>query len=308
MLEHLTRPLYYFEVHLLYASISAGAAWLLTSMRVGSATVKYWIWLAVSLNFILPAGALLDKALAPHLAWATPLGAIGQAAASFTHSPAASSALMVWLIGALFMLIRLSVRLVRERRASALGPARGPWTPDLVAHGIPIYLRPNLQAPAVHGLLHPRIVLPMEAASLLDVEELRAVLLHELTHARRRDNLLRLFHEVSLCLLWFHPLVWFAATRLALYRELSCDEAAVRGACGRQLVSALGKFAAPHSPVLMRASLSSFMSLRLSRLTCQSGAASTVANAGMVIAFAAAVAVCVFATVAHTACCFIAKV
>jgi len=27
---------------------------------------------------------------------------------------------------------------------------------------------------------------------------------------------------VSLCILWFHPLVWSIGVRLALYRELSC--------------------------------------------------------------------------------------
>jgi hypothetical protein len=32
---------------------------------------------ATSLNFMLPLGVLLDKALARHLAWASPLGIIG---------------------------------------------------------------------------------------------------------------------------------------------------------------------------------------------------------------------------------------
>ena len=57
MLEHITRGLYYFEVHLLFASIVGLVAWVLTSIRGGSATTKYWIWVVTMLNFFLPVGA-----------------------------------------------------------------------------------------------------------------------------------------------------------------------------------------------------------------------------------------------------------
>ena len=40
MHEHIARALYYFEVHLLYASIVGIAAWVLTSTERGSATTK----------------------------------------------------------------------------------------------------------------------------------------------------------------------------------------------------------------------------------------------------------------------------
>jgi len=74
MHEHITRALYYFEIHLLYASMVGLAAWALTSIRGGSATTKYWIWVATSLNFVLPVGAVADKLWASHLSWAAPLG------------------------------------------------------------------------------------------------------------------------------------------------------------------------------------------------------------------------------------------
>ena len=48
------------EIHLLYASIVWVAAWILTSIRGGSATTKYWIWVVTSLNFILPLSPVLD--------------------------------------------------------------------------------------------------------------------------------------------------------------------------------------------------------------------------------------------------------
>ena len=77
MHEEIARPLYYLGVHLLYASLVWLAAWLLTSIPRGSGTIKHWIWVATSLNFVLPMGAIVDKSLASHLGWASPLGVIG---------------------------------------------------------------------------------------------------------------------------------------------------------------------------------------------------------------------------------------
>ena len=52
-------------------------AWLLTSIRHGSATTKHWIWVATALNFGVPVAAFLDAFCAPHLSWARPLAIVG---------------------------------------------------------------------------------------------------------------------------------------------------------------------------------------------------------------------------------------
>ena len=100
---------------------------------------------------------------------------------------------------------------------------------------------------------------------LLTAPELEAVLLHEVTHARRRDNLIRLIHEIGVCALWFHPFVWLAGARLSLYRELSCDESVIRGERGGELVSALSKLANPAETLLLQAGASSYLA---DRVTC----------------------------------------
>ena len=110
--------------------------------------------------------------------------------------------------------------------------------------GIPIRLIDHAHCPSVGGVLRPYISLPRGIEKRLSARELDAVLIHELTHARRRDNLIHLLiHELVLCLLWFHPLVWATGARLGLYKELSCDECVIRSARGTDLVTALGKLA-----------------------------------------------------------------
>jgi hypothetical protein len=228
------------ETHLLYGSIVWVAAWLLTSMQHGTATTKYWIWVATSINFILPLSAVPGRFWPSRVSWFAPLSVVNRFSLS---ARAAALISAVWLLGAALMLTRLCVRIYADRRQT---------------HG-----RRN---PSVVGLLRTRISLPAGIDRLLTEHELNAVLIHELRHAKRRDNLIRLIHEVGLCFLWFHPLVWIAGSRLALYRELSCDESVTQRDHSAGLVSALAKLASPEHASLLQATASSFISQRLARL------------------------------------------
>ena len=216
----------------------------------------------------------------------------------------------VWLLGAALMFTRLCVRLRAERRAGRGFEYHGgdDKRPAFFVQGVPVRFGRASQAPSMDGLVRPRISLPNGIDRLLSDDELTAVLIHELTHAKRRDNLIRLVHEIGLCVLWFHPLVWITGARLSLYRELSCDESVIHRARGRDLVSALAKLANPEQPFLLQARVSSFLSLRLARLaTAPSQRCGRAASTLLAVTFGAVLAMGVFQTVAHTACCFLAK-
>ncbi len=310
MHEHIARVLYYADIHLVFASFVGLAAWAFTWVRPLSATVKYWIWVATALNFILPTGALLDKLGAPYLLWAKPLGVIGDAANGMSQGRAGGVLFGVWLVGAVMMFARLWLRIRSERRAglAVAHESDGGVSRNFFAAGIPVRFAGSRQGPAVSGVLRPHISLPSGIERLLSEQELNAVLIHELTHARRKDNLIRLVYEVGFCVLWFHPLVWIAGARLALYRELSCDESVIQRARGRELVSALAKLASPEEAFLLEAAAGASLRQRIERLTAAQPKRASLAASAMVIVLFGAVVMCgVFETVAHTACCFVHK-
>jgi beta-lactamase regulating signal transducer with metallopeptidase domain len=307
--EHVARAMYYLSVHWLFASIVGSAAWGLTSILRASATTKYWIWVATAFNFVLPCGALLDVIWAPHFTWARPLGAIGGPVWDMTQGRMAVILGFIWATGGLFMLGRLISRVRRERRETQ---AAEPWSDDgqtscFLADGVPVIFGDGHPGPAVRGVLSPRILLPVGIDRLLNPREFHAVLMHELAHARRRDNLIRLLYEALLCVLWFHPLVWLVGARIGLYRELSCDESVIRRAHGRELVSALAKLAVPEQAGVLQATASSHLSYRLALLTGPAQGTSRRASLVLTSLFFAVIAAGIFQTIAHTACCFVSK-
>jgi beta-lactamase regulating signal transducer with metallopeptidase domain len=286
-------------VHLLYASAVWLAAWGLTSLRRGSATAKYWIWVAASLNFVLPVGLFVQKLSPWWLSWSAPLGAAGAFANRVSRSPAVPALAAVWLAGAILAAGRACLRI----RAGFRGRETGA-RPAFFSDGVPVRFARSRPAPAVRGLLRPHVSLPDGIDRLLTAPELDAVLVHEVAHAKRRDNLIRLLHEIGVCVFWFHPFVWMGGARIALYRELSCDESVLRRDRGGELVSALAKLAVPEEGVLLEATASSFVRDRLAVLVAPDREHGRAATALLAALFGGVLLAGVLEAVAHTACCY----
>ncbi|MGH9393010.1 MAG: M56 family metallopeptidase, partial [Terriglobales bacterium] len=199
-----------------FAAAAAALAWRL---RHHQARVRFWIWLAASLKFLLPfsalaaLGALLPQARtasAPPLALAAatqPFATVffiappSAVAAPRSAMPWLGLLALLWLAGS----FALALRWWRAwRRMSRLARAARPaW-----AGGMPLRLTPSSIEPGVFGIFRPLLLLPQGLIERLSPAQLEAVLAHERCHLRRRDNLWAALQCGVETLFWFHPMVW----------------------------------------------------------------------------------------------------
>lgn len=111
-----------------------------------------------------------------------------------------------------------------------------------ITQNIGLQLSKSAVQPSLIGLLRPTIVLPETSAKKLSAAELESVLLHELAHAKRRDNLTRSFVHALCCSFWFFPLLWWLERRMHAEGELACDEMVIAaGACRAIYVQSICK-------------------------------------------------------------------
>lgn len=143
---------------------------------------------------------------------------------------------LVWAAVALALAVRAVVNCVRLRRKVALAckTVDGCYTCESVA------------LPFILGIFHPRIYMPAR----LHGAERAAIRLHERTHIRRGDTLIKpLFYAVAV-LHWFNPAVWLAYRAFCREMESACDEAALRGqpfAARTQYCESIFRFATVHT-------------------------------------------------------------
>ena len=84
-----------------------------------------------------------------------------------------------------------------------------------------------VDAPAVLGWFRPIVLLPLASMAGLSVEQLEAVIAHELAHIKRYDALVNLLQIAIETLLFYHPAVWWVSSVIRTEREHCCDDIAV---------------------------------------------------------------------------------
>ena len=97
-----------------------------------------------------------------------------------------------------------------------------------IARPIDLAVCDRLVTPVLVGVVRPLILLPAAAMSGWSAAQFEMVLLHELAHVRRWDNLVNLIQRLIESVLFFHPAVWIVSGWVRKEREHCCDEIVVR--------------------------------------------------------------------------------
>lgn len=143
----------------------------------------------------------------------------------------------LWIVGSpltLVLVITGAIGAERLRRASRIivdGPivdACDRLSQTLnIRTSTAIALCEQIAAPMLIGIIRPIVLLPSVAFTSWTSEELEMVLIHELAHVRRWDNLVNLMQRFVEAALFFHPVVWLLSNWVRREREACCDAVVV---------------------------------------------------------------------------------
>jgi len=204
----------------------AAFAWLLLRLagRQNSGT-RFAVWFA----------ALLGIAALPFVPALHAGGSFARAVHAEVTLPGSWSAVIfgVWAAIALLASVRLVLGLWRVRslrRNATLLRDIEPLVRNTVEEcralrSVEVCTSAEVRVPTAIGFFNPAILIPEWAVAELSSEELRAIVLHEFAHLRRRDDWTNLLQKVVRTVFFFHPAVLWIERRLSLEREMACDDA-----------------------------------------------------------------------------------
>jgi beta-lactamase regulating signal transducer with metallopeptidase domain len=138
----------------------------------------------------------------------------------------------VWLAGVIVFILHMVLtyirflRLIKRHSVPVKCPMLDRVKEDMrTKSDIRVWITPYLNAPVLSGFVKPTLYLPDRA---LSDEDLQHVLLHELTHHKRRDSWYKGLAMLVQAIHWFNPLMYAVVRQINEECEISCDLAVVR--------------------------------------------------------------------------------
>jgi bla regulator protein blaR1 len=145
--------------------------------------------------------------------------------------------LVLYTAGLAFMLLRFLVNIlqVRALRTQGLMPLAPKYLDLLsacreklnITRPVAIYLSGRITVPMMLSVVKPMILLPVATLNHLSIEQLEAIISHELAHIRRHDYLVNLLQTIAETILFFNPFVWLISRIIRKEREHCCDDMVV---------------------------------------------------------------------------------
>lgn len=158
----------------------------------------------------------------------------GQEKINNNQFPLFNALSFLWFSGALLMLFYIfSVHLSMQFRLKRVPGCREPEVLNIVKEcrcllrikqRVPVVCDPRVRVPSLYGFFRPRLLFPPDLLKNLTGEEKRYIILHELTHIRRRDILVNWAMLIIQALHWFNPVVWYGFYRMREDCEAACGD------------------------------------------------------------------------------------
>ncbi len=167
------------------------------------------------------------RTIAPKASLASYLGTLLQ--------PALPWLVSLWLIGVWVVAgwHAAGWLLVRRRFLRGSVPPPAEWQRHFTALtrrfnvGATLRISAGALTPLVVGVIRPVVLFPAALLTGLSMDQVTALLVHELAHVRRHDYLVNLLQSLVETVLFYHPSVWWISRQIRRERELCCDDLAL---------------------------------------------------------------------------------
>ncbi len=93
---------------------------------------------------------------------------------------------------------------------------------------VKFFLSPKVNVPLVIGYFKPVVLFPVALVTQLELKQVEAILIHELSHIRRNDYALNLIKTFIETLLFFNPFIWLTSKFIHIEREHACDDLVIK--------------------------------------------------------------------------------
>ncbi|NNE16585.1 MAG: M56 family metallopeptidase [Saprospiraceae bacterium] len=142
-----------------------------------------------------------------------------------------------WLIGSLLFLLKFTSgyvylkRIIKDASASnkvlnkSLDKFRSKFD---INRKIEIKESNKISTPLVMGYIKPIILFPLGLVNQLTIEEVNAIIAHEVAHIKRHDYLFNILQIATETIFYYHPAIWYISSRIRLERENCCDDLAIQ--------------------------------------------------------------------------------
>ena len=236
-----------------------GVAWAAAFLlRHKSAAVRHLVWIAAFAALLtLPVLSLALPPLHANLTGVLPtsllvfringVAAAQRSGAQVAEQPPATPSLkpstpladsrvwlvFAWALGTAISFTQMFIGWISmfylRRRATVFPVSSLAPSPDLLeVERIDFLETPAGSMPLACGIFRPAIFLPADITTW-NPERRRIVLLHELAHIHRRDNVTHLLSRAAFALYWWNPLVWVAWREFLKERERAADDLVLNG-------------------------------------------------------------------------------
>lgn len=85
----------------------------------------------------------------------------------------------------------------------------------------------KIDGPSIYGLFNPVIFIPVNIEKNITKEQFKYIVLHELSHFKRKDMIINIIASLLKSIYWFNPIILYGFYKMRQDCEIACDAQAI---------------------------------------------------------------------------------